>query len=740
MDIPVSDDVGAGYATLMYDPASQKIVAKPASGVVCTGTPPAGQSMNENWASFQVNSTTSASCSITYGGIVHSVDITTSGLTKLLSDNTYRPIVIVPYDRPETWDFFDPRPCSEPWLYVEPAINSDVTLTFTFNPPMPFPIFHFSHLDISYTIMSAKDEAGVDIANYDNFTLIAHNSDFAFDPAQGVINSAPGSTSEFTNCGSLLYKGVLSQLTIRGTTLTRGDTFRMSISAQDLAPPRTMDQYYYSAPKGTMYYPVDQYRWEKQQIFSQESALAPDTTAFFNIKDYGAVGNGLADDTAAVQAAVDAVRAIGGGTVWAPPGTYLITSTIDLYQKKRLTVNIRGSGIKCTTFTTNADIVVFLHESYSTFEDFSVVQKGTPKTGRAFSTNAAIRTAYRRLYIIGFKYAMWWRFSIWASVTDVHTEQCVVGIKASRNDFPDDPTNPPSPGWWNSPNNGLCHNQDVFTNVNCSDGEVGIWGSFAGAVFNGVAFHRQNQKGENNVCLMPGTPGIGLFLQGMGTGLSKLGGNSNVIVNFYSEITSQPMVFEQCQVSLISYFAGGSEDSSDKSEQIIKATNVTLNAEAVRPMMSGHYKHRLVLEDSVVYGDPGGITSQVTTDFSGSYVLTNTQWYKRGCAVGFNETVTVSGEASTPVFTALQDCNTYMVEIMGHDGSKVCSARFQVAFWDQRTAARIISDPGNSNDLACTVTGTTLYLNTLSSSSNYRLQISVIPTRRLGNFPYVGFS
>jgi hypothetical protein len=50
--------------------------------------------------------------------------------------------------------------------------------------------------------------------------------------------------------------------------------------------------------------------------------------AFYNVKhpDFGAagaVGNGVAIDTAALQAALDAANSAGGGTVWVPDGTYL---------------------------------------------------------------------------------------------------------------------------------------------------------------------------------------------------------------------------------------------------------------------------------------------------------------------------------------------------------------------------------------------------------------------------------
>lgn len=42
----------------------------------------------------------------------------------------------------------------------------------------------------------------------------------------------------------------------------------------------------------------------------------------FSVKDNGATGNGITDDTAAVMAAVDAAVAAGGGVVFFPPGIY----------------------------------------------------------------------------------------------------------------------------------------------------------------------------------------------------------------------------------------------------------------------------------------------------------------------------------------------------------------------------------------------------------------------------------
>jgi hypothetical protein len=43
-----------------------------------------------------------------------------------------------------------------------------------------------------------------------------------------------------------------------------------------------------------------------------------------SVKQFGAVGDGIADDTAAIQAAIDVASGAGGGAVWLPRATYLV--------------------------------------------------------------------------------------------------------------------------------------------------------------------------------------------------------------------------------------------------------------------------------------------------------------------------------------------------------------------------------------------------------------------------------
>ena len=64
----------------------------------------------------------------------------------------------------------------------------------------------------------------------------------------------------------------------------------------------------------------------------------------YNVRDYGAKGNGDADDSAAFQAALDDA-AKKGGTVWVPAGKYNIAKT--LYKKGK--VSLKGEGMWVST-------------------------------------------------------------------------------------------------------------------------------------------------------------------------------------------------------------------------------------------------------------------------------------------------------------------------------------------------------------------------------------------------------
>lgn len=69
-------------------------------------------------------------------------------------------------------------------------------------------------------------------------------------------------------------------------------------------------------------------------------------TDIYNVKAYGAVGNGITNDRAAIQAAIDAAYNAGGGIVFLPRGTYYLDSSGGVCLTVKDYVTLRGAGAK----------------------------------------------------------------------------------------------------------------------------------------------------------------------------------------------------------------------------------------------------------------------------------------------------------------------------------------------------------------------------------------------------------
>jgi hypothetical protein len=63
-------------------------------------------------------------------------------------------------------------------------------------------------------------------------------------------------------------------------------------------------------------------------LTSNGSAWTSAAPAVYNVKTYGATGDGVTDDNAAVQAAITAANAASGGVIYFPAGTYLISGQL----------------------------------------------------------------------------------------------------------------------------------------------------------------------------------------------------------------------------------------------------------------------------------------------------------------------------------------------------------------------------------------------------------------------------
>jgi polygalacturonase len=89
----------------------------------------------------------------------------------------------------------------------------------------------------------------------------------------------------------------------------------------------------------------------------QSNATTPATAtniAVFNVRTFGAVGDGKAIDTPAVNRAIEAAAAAGGGTVWFPTGTYAcysihLKSNVALHLEQGATILAADTPLEGTT-------------------------------------------------------------------------------------------------------------------------------------------------------------------------------------------------------------------------------------------------------------------------------------------------------------------------------------------------------------------------------------------------------
>ena len=77
-----------------------------------------------------------------------------------------------------------------------------------------------------------------------------------------------------------------------------------------------------------------------------QGASSPANDLFLNLKgDFGATGGGVTDDSSAVSSALAQIGSNGGGSLFVPRGTYLVSSSFTLPANIRIFGEIRTSSI-----------------------------------------------------------------------------------------------------------------------------------------------------------------------------------------------------------------------------------------------------------------------------------------------------------------------------------------------------------------------------------------------------------
>jgi parallel beta-helix repeat protein len=105
------------------------------------------------------------------------------------------------------------------------------------------------------------------------------------------------------------------------------------------------------------------------------TALVAERDFHFNVLDYGAVGDGVADDLAAIKAAIAA--ASKGGVVYFPAGTYLVTDKL-LIDKSNITIQGAGRSASIIKTLNNMAIILGQNASGLVVRDLQLLGGGDP--------------------------------------------------------------------------------------------------------------------------------------------------------------------------------------------------------------------------------------------------------------------------------------------------------------------------------------------------------------------------
>lgn len=147
------------------------------------------------------------------------------------------------------------------------------------------------------------------------------------------------------------------------------------------------------------------YRYSGAEWTAESGGGGATSLGWFNVLDHGAAGDGVTDDTAAIQAAIDAAEAAGGGVVYFPAGVYVVGGALqdtsrsnaqlllprrDALDVEQITIELRGeappppivSVVGATAVPDNLSVIkgtlnagtgslIGTHGPVGTFEDFT---------------------------------------------------------------------------------------------------------------------------------------------------------------------------------------------------------------------------------------------------------------------------------------------------------------------------------------------------------------------------------
>ena len=261
-------------------------------------------------------------------------------------------------------------------------------------------------IQVPYPVFYDRDGQPLDNGNIyigvANLDPITNPLQVYYDEALTITASQP----LITNGGYVYRNGTPTQLYVNATDF--------SITVND-----SKNLFVYNFPEGTGI-GVDAAAIEYDPPFAgaltSGYTVAEKLEQYISVKDFGAVGNGVADDTTAIQAAVNATPT--GTTIYFPAGTYLVSNSITI--NKPLVV--RGAGPGSFVADTGGS---YIKQTNNTKNGFTLV---ATVGGYAFGAWGILDVHFYDLAILGPSNANRAVFGIGVDTTvnggDYHVREC----------------------------------------------------------------------------------------------------------------------------------------------------------------------------------------------------------------------------------------------------------------------------------------------------------------------------
>jgi hypothetical protein len=280
------------------------------------------------------------------------------------------------------------------------------------------------------------------------------------------------------------------------------------------------------------------------------------TRASVNVLDYGAVGDGVTDDRSAIQAAINAVNAAGGGTVLFPEPSvsYRTTAPITLYNFVSLVGQSRDT--KIFRDFVNGFAFAAINQSYISIENFWIYSTTpsvtSPSGGIGFQGGAYNRV--NDVAVIGMRqYGVWLYDSSFNTVQNCgfsgwigtyQQDSCDIAVLNDSN--------------WNTINNNKCFGggdhgilvQDTYAGAQPTGNKVigntvGAHTAYGIAVYVTNNYNTKTQVINNEVrdiigSSLAGASGAGIYIQSAGGTICSGNTVSNCCISTTNFFTLAP--------------------------------------------------------------------------------------------------------------------------------------------------------------------------------------------------------